>query len=116
MTAFTAFLTGLEADYPHPVYLFYGARRSDLLIYRPLAETAAQSCPNLHVRFLAEQSGAGSDCLPGRIDLDTVWKSIPDPRDVTFYLSGPPQMLQALKHGLGQRHVTAERIVIDAWE
>lgn len=116
MTAFTAFLSGLEAGYPRPVYLFYGARRPDLLIDRTLAETAAQRCPRLRVWLIAEQHADGTDCLPGRIDLDTVWKSIPDPLDMTYYLSGPPEMLQALKRGLGQRQVTAERIVIDAWE
>jgi len=116
MTAFTAFLSGLEADYPHPVYLFYGARRSDLLIYRPLVETATRSCPNLRDHFLAEQPGTGPDCQLGRIDLETVWNSVPDPLTVTYYLSGPPEMLQSLKAGLGQRGVAESQVLIDAWE
>ena len=116
VTAFTAFLSGLEADYPHLVYLFYGARRPDLLIYRTLAESVAQRCPNLHIRFLVEQGGARSDCLSGRIEPETVWKAISDPRVATYYLSGPPEMLRSLKAGLGQRGVMDEQIVIDAWE
>ena len=116
MTAFTAFLSGLEADYPHPVYLFYGARRPDLLVYRTLAEAAARSCPNLRVCFLAEQGDASTDYRRGRIDLDMVWKSISDPLNVTYYLSGPPGMLQGLKAGLGQRKVADGRIMVDAWE
>ena len=116
MTAFTAFLSGLKADYPHPLHLFYGARRPDLLIYRALAEAAAKNCPNLRVHFLAEEGAQGSDCQEGRIDLETVWNVLSDPLRVTYYLSGPPGMLDSLKAGLGQRHVADGKIVMDAWE
>jgi ferredoxin-NADP reductase len=114
ITAFTAFLTGLPVDYPHTVHLFYGARRPDLLIYRPLIETAAQRCPKLFPVFISEQPG--DDCQTGRIDPTAIWDTLPDPRAVTYYLAGPPAMLRVLTDGLTQRGVDANRLLTDAWE
>jgi ferredoxin-NADP reductase len=114
ITAFTAFLAELPADFPHRVYLVYGARRPELLIYRSLAESAAGRCPNLGNIFLAELASA--DCQPGRIDPDLIWKNIPNPLEITYYLAGPPEMLRSLTHELRQRGVAANRIVTDAWE
>lgn len=116
ITAFTAFISGLPATYEHQVYLFYGARQPDLLIYRPMIEIALHHCSDLHVVFIAEQSLNRTDCLPGRINLDLVWKSIPDPLATTHYLAGPPGMLQVLQAGLIQRNVSPDLIKIDAWE
>ncbi|MCL4529157.1 MAG: FAD-dependent oxidoreductase [Chloroflexi bacterium] len=116
ITAFTAFIGGLPAEYRHQIHLFYGARRPDLLIYRLLVETALQCCPNLHSTFLAEESAEGTDCISGRIDLNLVWKSIPDPLAVTYYIAGPPEMIRIFTQGLSQRGVPTNCIIIDAWE
>jgi ferredoxin-NADP reductase len=116
VTAFTAFLAGLPAEHPHHVYLLYGARHPDLLIYHPLVEAALQRCSSLQVQLHAEQETEGTDCLPGRIDTDAVFRFIPDPLSVIYYLSGPPEMIRSLTSGLGQRGVTPGRIVADAWE
>jgi ferredoxin-NADP reductase len=114
ITAFTAFLAGLPDAYPHTVHLFYGARRLELLIYRALAESAATRCPNIHPFFLSEQPGAG--CLTGLIDPDLVWKTLPQPQSVTYYLAGPPEMLRVLTAGLLQRGIQENRLLTDAWE
>jgi ferredoxin-NADP reductase len=116
ITAFTSFLTGLPVDYPRQVYLFYGARKPELLLYRSLALSAAQRCPNLHVKFFIEQLHADDDCLPGRIDLDIVQKSIVDPLSVNYYLAGPPEMLHFFLQRLRQFGIASNQITIDAWE
>ncbi len=79
VAAFTGFLAGLPAAYPHQVHLFYGARRPGQLIYRSLVQAAAQHCPGLQVRYFAEQEWDGSDCLHGRIEAETVFRSVPVP-------------------------------------
>jgi ferredoxin-NADP reductase len=114
ITAFTAFLAGLPADYDHHVYLFYGVRRPELLIYRSLVEDAGERCPNLHNIFLAEQASAG--IYLGRITPDLIWEIISNPLARTYYLAGPPEMLRMLTRELNQRGVTTECIVTDAWE
>jgi ferredoxin-NADP reductase len=116
ITAFTAFLGGLPAGYAPRVDLFYGARIPPLLIYRPLIEEAARRCPNLQVHYLAERNDDGADCLTGRVEPGTIWPLIRDPRAMTFYLSGPPEMLSSVRRGLTERGVAPGRIVVDAWE
>lgn len=115
VTAFTAFLAGLGADHEHPVFLFYGARRPDLLIYRPSIEIAAAQSRNLHPYFLIEEGEAPS-YISGRINLDQVWQTLPDPKAMTYYLSGPPSMLKTLSIALTERGIPATRILTDAWE
>ena len=115
ITAFTAFLTGLQADYPHNVYLFYGARRPDLLIYRPLVESAAAKCPKLHPYFLAEE-GEPHGFISGRISVEHVWQNLPDPEEMIYYLSGPPIMLKTLSVALTECRLPPTQILTDAWE
>jgi NAD(P)H-flavin reductase len=115
VTAFTAFLSGLGSGHPHPVSLFYGARHPDLLIYRSLIEAAAARSTGLRAFFLVEEDPAPG-CISGRVDPDLVWQHLADPLSVTFYMAGPPAMLDALVPALRERGVEAGRIVVDAWE
>jgi ferredoxin-NADP reductase len=115
VTAFTAFLSNLTADYPNPIYLFYGARRTDLLVYRTLIESAAELCSKLR-RYYFIEAGQQTGFIEGRINLDEVWKIIPYPQKVTFYLSGPPVMLNILSTDLAERAIPVEHILMDAWE
>jgi ferredoxin-NADP reductase len=115
VTAFTAFMAGLGADHTYPVYLFYGARRPDLLIYRPLVESAVAKCPSLRSYFLVEQ-GQTPETISGRINLDLIWQLLPDPQEMVYYLSGPPVMLKALSAALVERHIPDTGILTDAWE
>lgn len=116
ITAFTAFLAGLSPDYPRRVYLFYGARCPDLLIYRSLVTTARERCSNLKVWFLAEQDTKRSDCILGRIDAESVFRSIPDPLPLTYYLAGPPEMIAIITSGLHKCGVMPDHLVAYAWE
>ncbi len=116
ITAFTAFLGGLSPGYPHPIYLFYGARCPDLLIYRSLVVAARGRCSNLKVWFFAEQDADGNDCILGRIDAGTVINSIPHPLSLKYYLAGPPEMIAVLTAGLNQCGVKPDFLIADAWE
>ena len=114
VTAFTAFLGGLTPDYRRSVYAFYGARKPELLIYRPMIEAAAKRCTNLKTYFLIEEEEI-PDSVKGRINLDIVWQSIPTPLSITYYLSGPPVMLKTLSEALQNCGIPPAQIVIDAW-
>jgi ferredoxin-NADP reductase len=115
ITAFSAFLGALSNDYPHSVYLFYGARCPDLLIYWSLVEAVRQRCSNLKVWYFTEQDAEGKECILGRIDTVTVYNSIPDPLSRVYYLAGPPAMISDLTAGLHQRGVSPDNIISDAW-
>jgi NAD(P)H-flavin reductase len=115
VTAFTAFLAELGPDHAHPIYLIYGARHPDLLIYRTLIESAAAKCPNLYITFLAEEAKTPG-LFTGRINLDQIWQILPDPLAVKYYLSGPPMMLKTLMDTFVERGMPAGQLYTDVWE
>lgn len=116
VTPFAAFLedalvTGLAGQ----VWLHYGARRADLLVFKHLADACTARFPSFNVQFYAE-SGAGDGIVPGRIDLERVATLLPNPLQATFYLCGPPAMIEAIQTKLVRDHaISAENIRKDAW-
>ena len=116
ITAFTAFLAGLTAEQRAQVDLVYGARVPELLIYRAAVEAAIARCPSLRAHYLAEQNAEGAGCLAGRLEWGTIGRVIRSPQAMTYYLSGPPPMLAALRGELEGQGVIPERIRVDAWE
>lgn len=109
ITAFTAFLLSLEAERGPRVLLFYGARTQALLVYADLVEACARRVPTLDVRLYTEDRD-------GRLSADAAWDAVERLRAPVFYLSGPPQMLDALGAQLRGRGAPPERIRTDAWE
>jgi ferredoxin-NADP reductase len=109
ITAFTAFLQSLTPDRAARVLLFYGARTADLFVYGNLAQARAREVPALTCNLVCEETH-------GRLEVDRAWPAIATLDDPLFYLSGPPQMLDALRAQLLERGVPAREIRTDAWE
>ena len=109
VTAFTAFLQSLEPERGPRVQLFYGARKWDLFVYGPLAEACAREVPSLSCSLVCEETD-------GRLQVDAAWPAIATLHDPVFYLSGPPEMLDALAAQLRRHEVPIEDVRTDAWE
>lgn len=127
LSAFTAFVDALKPDLARRVTLVYGARTPDLFLSRDMLLERHGQVPNFQAIFFAEESADrmaaetanGSRpprCFAGRISLDALWRELESPDRRTYYLSGPPVMLQALGAGLSERGVAPDRIRTDAWE
>jgi NAD(P)H-flavin reductase len=121
ITAFTAFIDGLQPEFPHNIYLAYGARRRDLLLYREEIERKSRDVPQLTVRYFIED-GSGMPVLSkekeaiGRVSVDPVWSLMRDPLSSTYFISGPPAMLSAITEDLCAHNVSRGSIRIDSWE
>ena len=120
ITAFTAFLDGLAPAFPHKVYLAYGARYSNLLIYRDLVQRRATMVSQLQPFYFIEQDTDGEPAaqseIVGRLSVAAMWSRIENPLAATYYISGPPPMLKAISHDLNECGVPADAIRTDAWE
>ena len=125
ITAFSAFLAGLTPDHPHPVWLAYGARDRQRLIYRSLIEQQAHKVSRLRVYYFVEQDDDGGPSTPdgpeppvkvGRMSCTAVWPDVERPDEALFYLSGPPAMLKTLTAELRMLGVSPAAIRTDAWE
>jgi NAD(P)H-flavin reductase len=98
------------------VYLAYGARSQQLLIYRDMVDQRAKTCPALHVSYFIERDGElQANAAVGRLSVAALWPHIQAPDETTFYLSGPPLMLKALLQDLSKRGVYSSAVRIDAW-
>jgi len=125
ITAFTAFLDGLTPESSHTVYLAYGARNRELLIYRDLLDQRVKEIPHLNVFHFVEQD-ANSPCTSagmtinnefiGRISLPILLQKVRNPFNTLFYISGPPLMLKGFSQELRNAGIKPESIRIDAWE
>jgi ferredoxin-NADP reductase len=118
ITAFTAFLEELTPVSARAVVLAYGARRSDLLIYRDTIEACARRLPSLDVVYFVEEAvpGDSSRPQPGRISVAALWPRIAALSSAHYYIAGPPLMLRDVGNDLRDRGISSEAIHIDAWE
>ena len=122
ITAFTAFIGGLPSEYDHNVYLIYGARSTDLHIYRDLLERQFQNVPSLQLFYFAENvcsqvPESDPDRLTiGCLSVSFFWPRVKDPFMADYYISGPPTMLKGISQDLISRGIKPESIRIDAWE
>ncbi len=120
ITAFTAYLSDPPAEHSHEIHVFYGARRSDLLIYRNLVEKWASGCATSSSRsslwLCAEEQTGDSAVEEGRLDIAYIGRRLERPDKLTYYVAGPPAMIKALTAGLPTLGAPPSQIVVDAWE
>ena len=116
ITPFVSFFASATAT--APVRVLYGARRSELLIYKQVLEQAAGRSPNLAWQAFAEEN-AGADEQPGRLSIEAALAAAREAggaESATFYLSGPPGMLAMFRSGLAAAGIAPTKIRTDAWD
>lgn len=117
ITAFSAFLEGLDGNFPHPVALFYGARNRDLLLYRAMIDAKALAHPLLQAWYFLEQGELRSENeISGRLCVEAALQKFEQTPASTCYLSGPPAMLQRVRQDLLSQGAAPASIRVDAWE
>lgn len=124
ITAFTAFLQGMPPDHLKAVHLAYGARTKELLVYRDIIQECQKIRSFLHVSYFIETCEGHDESIneakrleyTGRLSVDAIWPQIQNPRDTTFYISGPPVMVRDISRDLHNLGINPGSIKVDAWE
>lgn len=121
VTPFCAFMDAALDDGVLPleeVILHYGARSADLLIYRKLADACAARLSGFHVNYCTEIGSADEAATSqGRLDPRAIAAQYGDSPQTAYYLSGPKAMIDAFRTVLTDEcGVTADRVLVDAWE
>jgi ferredoxin-NADP reductase len=118
ITAFTAFLEDVPAASRQSVTLAYGARTCRLLIYRDVVERCAARVASLDVAYFVEDDRTcqSAAVIRGRVSVEAVWPRLSRPFEASYYISGPPPMLQGIGNDLRTRNISPESIHVDAWE
>ena len=125
ITAFIAFIDGLTNEFHNNIFLAYGARKLELLLYRDLIDAKAETNNGFHAFYFVEtddknKSGStkiqSSEFFTGCLSLETIWNQLKNPKETTYYIAGPPAMIQALTGNLLKKDISPEMIKVDAWE
>jgi len=120
ITAFTAFLSSLSDNAAKKVFLAYGARTADLLIYRTPIDECAKKAQYLRRWYFVEKGRVDSalrgPMILGKLSVREIWRQIDNPLASTFYLSGPPDMINTISRDLKERGIKMDAIRVDAWE
>ncbi|MBM3332338.1 FAD-dependent oxidoreductase [candidate division WOR-3 bacterium] len=120
ITAFTAFIAGMKPDHLQPVFVAYGARTPELLIYRNLVEQQAAAVPSFRYAFFSDSVALVQPSSliprPGPVSVATIWPLLATPAGSSFFVSGPPAMLKSVAADLQDRGILPTAIHTDAWE
>lgn len=126
ITAFVAFMESLTDASRKKVFLAYGARKPELLLYRESIEAKAGANNGFHACYFVETGGNGNQCgathpqspelVTGCLSLEPIWRQLVNPEETTYYMAGPPAMIQTLTGNLLEKEITPEMIKVDAWE
>src|SRR4030042_1549942 len=132
ITAFTAFLENLMPEHPSKVYLVYGARNRNLLIYRDMIEKQVSRITKLKTFYFIETMQSENKAqqtqltqltqqtlitceIAGCLSLEAIWNHLENPREATYYIAGPPAMIKALTENLLKKDIAPEMTKVDAW-
>src|SRR4030042_5099313 len=114
ITAFTAFLENLMPEHPSKVYLVYGARNRNLLIYRDMIENQVSRITKLKTFYFIDtmqsenkaqpthlieqiqqvqptqpikqiEPNSVSHEMPGCLALESLWNQLGNPQETTYY-------------------------------
>ncbi len=117
ITPFVSFLElACEVGCPTPIRLFYGARTSELLLFRDLINDCCQRLEVFSHHLFAEGGPAEDGVLRGQLDLTRILADVNAPREAVYYLAGPPAMIENFRQGLVAGGTPDEHIVVDEWE
>jgi Na+-transporting NADH:ubiquinone oxidoreductase subunit F len=97
---------------------WYGARNQQEILYRDMFESLAQELPNFEWGVALSDADDDETWLGARgfihqVVLDNVLRDHDKLRECEFYLCGPPLMLEATRHMLGELGVAEELIRLD---
>lgn len=99
-----------DRSWPGEIFLVYGCKADDDVIYREELEYLARRYPNLHVRLVAERSAPGWPHATGRISGQLLADTVPGLAGRHVHLCGPPPMMDAVKQILSGLGVPAAQV------
>ena len=63
----------------------------------------------------SEKTTQQTNIIPGCLSIDAIWNRLENPGAATFYIAGPPAMIQALNSNLLNKNIDPDAIKVDAW-
>jgi ferredoxin-NADP reductase len=96
---------------PTSIVMLYSNKTEDEIVFRDQLDELAKTDPNIQVKYVLTRQPDWKG-LKGHVDGEMIKAQMPDYKDRTFYICGPPSMNQALKKALGDL-VPQDRIKLE---
>jgi ferredoxin-NADP reductase len=100
------------------IMLFYGARSRRHLVFEQTVRECTTRLSDFKAWIFSESAEGmdGLDYRKGQLSFDIIWHLLPRPMASTYYLSGPPEMLESFSAKLAASGVFSKKIRTDDWE
>ena len=92
------------------ITLLYGNHTEEDIVFRKELEEMQEQNKNLKVVFTVSEASESWTGYTGRINAEMIVKEIPDYKERTFYICGPPAMVEAMENLLKDLNVPQEEI------
>ncbi len=96
-----------------PIVLLYSSKTLEEVAYREVFDRAEREVGLKTVYVLSHDATRAPNTYNGQIDAALITRQIPDYRERTFYISGPPRMVDAFKKILRDMNISRWRIKTD---
>ncbi len=106
----------LDTDERRDIAMLYAVNNVQDIAYRDIFEQARQELGIATTYIVAQPEPAqrlSGQLRAGYVDADAVRAAVPDYRERTFYISGPPQMVHGVQDTLRSLGIPHRQIVVD---
>jgi len=100
-----------DRTWPGDIYLLYGCKSDDDVIFREEIEHLARRFPNLHTTLIVDRADTANwPHLVGRISKEVIQVAVPDIATRHVHLCGPKPMMDAVKTMLAELNVPLNHV------
>jgi len=96
------------------ISLVYGARAPEEVIYKEEFEIIHKEHDNVGIYFTVAE-GENWPWHKGFLSAKFIAECVPDHKQATYYLCGPPKMVEVLLHDLSESGVDPKKIHVERW-
>jgi len=96
-----------------PIHLIYSNSTPEQITFRSELEKWAKKSRNIRLDMTCSQTEGSKEKwggLTGRIDENLIKKLVPDISKQTFWVCGPPAMVDAMEKALGKLRITSDKV------
>jgi len=97
------------------VVLLYGNARAEDIVFKEELDEICAAMPRVRIEHILSAPPPDWKGRAGLIDKQQVTSAIPDYKDRTFYISGPPRMVMSLQEQLAALKIPQDRIIRDSF-
>lgn len=109
----------IDKNLENNVYLFFANKtKNDIIYYNELKNISLKN-KNIHTIFTLSdetQNILDNKIEKGRINSELIIKYLKNPKEYTYYLCGPPPMVESLSKQLSSIGVNNDKIIFESWQ